>query len=75
MICAVHYEFSACPYIGEAISYASKPIWKSQVKEYEKCPQCQNERKTLMAVNEYVPVIEVQIQDTTKVNNIEQLSL
>ena len=73
MICAVHYECSACPYIGEAVNYTSKPIWKSQVKEYEKCPQCQNERKTLMAINEYVPAIEVQIQDTTKVNNIEQL--
>jgi DNA replicative helicase MCM subunit Mcm2 (Cdc46/Mcm family) len=75
MICGIHFECSSCSYKGEPLIFNSKPVWKAPVKERNKCPTCsEGNGHTLLATFDYVPAVEIQLQDTKRVNDIEQLN-
>ena len=73
MVSEMHFQCSNCSNPPPSTSYASKPVWKVPMKEYSKCPSCKCDGNTLTATLEYVTAIEIQIQDTNKINDIEQL--
>jgi DNA replicative helicase MCM subunit Mcm2 (Cdc46/Mcm family) len=76
MISGTRFECSNCPNPPPPISHASKPVWRAVgIKEHSKCPSCnsENEDGTITAINEHIISLEIQLQDTNKINDIEQL--
>lgn len=77
MISGIQFECSSCSYRGEPLIFKSKPVWKTRIKERSKCPSCdptEGNSQTLLATFEYIPAVEIQLQDTKRVNDIEQLN-
>lgn len=75
MISRLHLQCNQCPATPSPIDYTSKPVWRSPIKEHSKSYFCDCKGNTITITGyEYIASLEIQIQDTEKINNIEQLT-
>jgi DNA replicative helicase MCM subunit Mcm2 (Cdc46/Mcm family) len=75
MISILHIQCNECSASPSPIDYTSKPVWRSPIKEHSRSYFCGCKGNTVIITDyEYIASLEIQLQDTEKINNIEQLT-
>ena len=75
MISQIDIQCGECSNTLLTSNHRSKPLWRSPIKNYSKyyCSRCDREIATNIDY-EYIPSLEIQVQDLEKSDNIEQLT-
>ncbi|MGB6531829.1 MAG: hypothetical protein WBF33_27285, partial [Candidatus Nitrosopolaris sp.] len=75
MISRLHIQCNQCSATPSPLDYSSKPVWRSPIKDQSKSCFCDCSGATVIITDyEYIASLEIQVQDTEKINNIEQLT-
>ena len=75
MISRLHIQCNQCSATPSPLDYTSKPVWRSPIKDHSKSYFCDCSGTTVTITDyEYIASLEIQVQDTEKINNIEQLT-